>query len=72
MEHFRAGDKAAFSGVYKAVHDKDHIPAHYVTAFYGEIFPSCIECTNRVRFEIALSAVHVYAHTQFRRTDDQR
>jgi hypothetical protein len=40
MEHFRAGDKAAFSGVYKAVHDKDHIPAHYVTALYGEIFPS--------------------------------
>ena len=40
MEHFRAGDKAAFSGVYKAVHDKDHIPPHYVTAFYGEVFPS--------------------------------
>jgi len=40
MEHFRAGDKAAFSGVYNAVHDKNHIPAHYLTAFYGEIFPS--------------------------------
>jgi len=39
MEHYQAGDKAEFSGVYKAVHDKDHIPAHYVTAFYGEIFP---------------------------------
>ena len=38
MEHFRAGDKAVFSGVYKAIHDKDHVPPHYVTAIYGEIF----------------------------------
>jgi hypothetical protein len=40
MEHFGAGDKATFSGVYKALHEKDHIPPHYVTAVYGEIFPS--------------------------------
>jgi len=39
MEHFRAGDKAAFSGAYKAIHEKDHVPPHYVTAIYGEIFP---------------------------------
>ncbi|HWY56048.1 MAG TPA: hypothetical protein VNZ03_16395 [Terriglobales bacterium] len=39
MEHFRAGDKAVFSGVYKAIHEKDHVPPHYVTAIYGEIFP---------------------------------
>jgi hypothetical protein len=38
MEHFRAGEKAAFSGVYKAIHEKDHVP-HYVTAIYGELFP---------------------------------
>ena len=71
MEHFRAGEKAAFSGVYKAIHEKDHIPPHYVTAIYCEFFPHSLECTNRVRFEIALSAVHVFAHTQFRRTDDR-
>ena len=23
MEHFRASDKAAFSGIYKAIHEKD-------------------------------------------------
>jgi hypothetical protein len=40
MEHFKAGDKAAFSGVYKVVHDKDHIPPHYITAIYGETFPT--------------------------------
>jgi len=40
MEHFKAGDKAAFSGVYKVAHEKDHIPPHYVTAMYGETFPT--------------------------------
>jgi hypothetical protein len=39
MEYFRAGEKAGFSGVYKIVREKDHIPPHYVTALYGELFP---------------------------------
>jgi len=39
MEHVRDGEKAAFSGVYKAIHEKDHIVPPYVTAIYGEHFP---------------------------------
>jgi hypothetical protein len=29
---FKAGDTAAWSGVYKAVHAEHHIPTHYITA----------------------------------------
>jgi hypothetical protein len=36
---FQAGDTVPASGVYKVVHDKTHIPTHYVTAIYGDTFP---------------------------------
>ena len=36
VEYFRAGEKAGFSGVYKIVHEKDHIPP--LTAPYGQLF----------------------------------
>jgi len=39
-EVFRAGDTVPASGVYKAVHGGTHIPPHYVTAIYGNRFPS--------------------------------
>jgi len=40
MEYFRAGHKAGFSGVYKVVNKKDHIPP--LTAPYGQLFPSVL------------------------------
>jgi hypothetical protein len=40
MQQFQSGDKAVYSGVYKAVHEKGHEPPHYITAIYGDIFPS--------------------------------
>lgn len=64
---FQAGDTVPASGVYKVVHHNTHIPTHYVTAIYGDTFPRCMRCSNRVRFEIALAAVHVEAHPQFNR-----
>jgi len=58
---FRAGDTVPGSGIYKVVHHNTHIPTHYVTAIYGDTFPRRRRCSNRVRFEIALAAVHVGA-----------
>ena len=68
------GTKAPCSGVFKAIHVRHHAPPHYVTAVFGEIFPRCQECFNEVRFELAVSAVHVKAHPFFstNHTSDNR
>jgi hypothetical protein len=65
---FRTGDKAPTSGIYKAVHAMNHGEAHYVTALYGDTFPFCLECHDNVRFELAVSSVHVNAHPYFNRS----
>ena len=64
---FKAGDKAPTTGVYKTVHAGQHVPAHYVTALFGDTFLPCLDCSDNVRFELALSAVHLKAHPQFKR-----
>lgn len=66
-EVFRAGEKVPTTGVYKTVHAHEHVPAHYVTALFGDTFPACSECSDEVRFQLAMSAIHVKAHPQFRR-----
>ncbi|HEX6505801.1 MAG TPA: hypothetical protein VF011_21370 [Terriglobales bacterium] len=37
---FAAGETAHTSGVYKAIHANNHIPAHYIIARYGDTFPN--------------------------------
>ena len=66
-EVFRPGIKAHLSGVYKVVHDREHVRAHYVTMLFGDTFPPCLKCSNAVRFELAISAVHANAHPHFQR-----
>jgi hypothetical protein len=64
---FRAGDKVPTTGLYKVVHGREHVEAHYVTALQGDVFPACLECSDNVRFEMALSAARVNAHPLFKR-----
>lgn len=66
-EVFRAGDVAPCSGVFRAVHALDHAAPHYVIAFYRDTFPPCVECSDEVRFELAISAVYVKTHPAFER-----
>lgn len=64
---FRAGDKAPTTGIYRVVHGQQHVDAHYVIALQGDIFPACLECSDNVRFDVALSTAHVNAHPLFKR-----
>ena len=68
---FQAGDKAPTSGVYKVLHYGHHAHPHYVTLLYGEILPSCLQCSSKVNFEVAMAAVHVRAHPSFMRDQDK-
>lgn len=66
-EILRPGNKVQLSGVYKVIHGREHAAPHYVTVLFGDIFPSCLKCSNEVRFELAISAAHVNAHPHFQR-----
>jgi hypothetical protein len=63
----KPGDKALFSGIYQAIHGKNHAEPHLVTMLYGEVFPVCLICADKVQFELAMSAVYVKAHRHFKR-----
>lgn len=64
---FRPGDKAPTTGIYRVFHGRQHVEGHYVIALQGDVFPVCLECSDNVRFDVALSATHVNAHPQFKR-----
>ena len=65
---FRTGDRAPYSGIYKAIHGRLHGDPHYVTAIFGDTFPPCLECSDEVQFELAVGSIHVHAHPYFNRT----
>jgi len=39
--------------------------AHYVLALRGATLPGCLRCSDQVKFQLALSAVHVVTHPFF-------
>jgi len=62
---FHAGETATISGLYRTHHGADHVQGHYVIVLFGEVFPTCNECSTRVCFELASSVPHVSAHPMF-------
>jgi hypothetical protein len=66
-DELQPGNKALCSGVYKVIHARQHAESHYVIVLFGGIFPPCLECSQHVRFELAVSTVHVNARPHFAR-----
>jgi len=62
------GDRVQQSGIYKVVHAGKHAETHYVTAIVGETLPSCLQCSDQVRFYLAISAGLITAHPYFYRS----
>ena len=50
---FKPGEAVPSAGIYLVVH-KGHRDMHEVSLSADEIFPSCRECGNSVRFELLL------------------
>jgi hypothetical protein len=61
----QAGESVPFSGAYEVVYSGQHREAHYVLALRGEAFPGCLRCSDQVKFQLGLSAVHVVTHPIF-------
>jgi hypothetical protein len=65
QKSFCPGDVAPESGIYMVIHSLDCQMSHSVTVLWGETFPACGECGDEVRFESAISAIHVREHDLF-------
>jgi len=63
---FSPGDRAPFSGLYVAIHHNKHIEEHLVTVLRGDRFPLCLGCSDRIRFELSVSAVYIHGHSLFK------
>jgi hypothetical protein len=63
---YRPGDKAVVSGIYVVIHSRSCEASHSVTIVQGEFLPSCLGCSDAVRFQPLISAVHVREHPLFR------
>jgi hypothetical protein len=61
-EIYKPGDEVPQSGIYKVVHDPNHIQEHEVTAVLGERFPPCNHCGHHPRFELVRAAHHIGNH----------
>jgi hypothetical protein len=64
--NYRSGNTAVVSGIYIVIHSRSCQASHSVTIVQGEVLPSCLGCSDAVRFEPLISAVHVREHPLFR------
>ncbi|WP_146767995.1 hypothetical protein [Mesorhizobium atlanticum] len=62
---FKPGDKVPNSGIYKVLHDKNHVQEHEVTCVFGKPFPPCRGCSHP-RFKLLRVAQHIDNNEHFR------
>lgn len=62
---YKPGDKVPASGIYRVVHDKNHVQEHEVTVVFGEHFPPCKGCGHHPRFSLVKAAKHIKNHESF-------
>ena len=63
--YFKQERACRFQASTRCVHSGQHSEAHYVPALRGATFPGCLRCSDQVKFQLALSAVHVVTHPFF-------
>ena len=63
---FKPGETVPQSGIYDVLHDPAHEQKHQVTCVYGEPFPPCNHCGHKVRFRLAIAAIHIKNHDHFK------
>lgn len=68
MVQYRPGQRVTKSGIYRVVHEENHIEAHEVTAIIGERFPPCTLCRQHPRFTLERAAHHLDRHPAFKTT----
>ena len=62
---YRPGAIVPASGIYRVIHDPEHMEEHEVTAIRGRRFPTCNHCGRHPRFILVHAAMHVEDHEAF-------
>jgi hypothetical protein len=64
-DFFRPGERIVRSGIYDVTHDQAHVHDHRVTCVFGNSFPKCNHCGDRVRFKLTSYAKDVDSENCF-------
>jgi hypothetical protein len=62
---YKAGDVVKQSGIYEAIHEGEHRPAHDVVMIASDLFPPCDTCAERVRFRLIRTAPYIFTDEDF-------
>lgn len=65
-EEYKPGEEVPASGIYRVMHDRNHVQEHEVTCVKGNRFPPCNGCGPHVRFVAFRLAHHVDWHANFK------
>jgi hypothetical protein len=63
--YFLPGATIPESGIYEIVHDNAHRAPHESVLVKGDIFPSCDQCKERVRFRVVRTAPYIFEDEDF-------
>ena len=63
---YKPSERVPISGVYRVVHN-GHRPDHEATLLADEVFPSCLVCGDKVRFDLSHSAESIVEDKDFSR-----
>ncbi len=65
-QSFKPGEVVPESGIYQVMHYQ-HRLYHEATLVRGSLFPQCLQCEDRVRFRLVMTAAHIDADRDFRK-----
>jgi hypothetical protein len=60
------GEAVPYSGLYRAMHRRRHVPDHNLTCVSDRLFPQCKECGGNVEFKLLQAVRLIDKHDLFR------
>jgi hypothetical protein len=62
---FLPGSPIPQTGIYEVIHDKGHREAHEAVLHSADIFPTCDQCGEHVRFRLVRTAPYIFDDEDF-------
>jgi hypothetical protein len=62
---FLPGSPIRQTGIYEVIHDKGHRAAHEAILHGKDLFPSCDQCGQKVRFRLVRTAPYIFDDEDF-------
>jgi hypothetical protein len=62
---YKPTDVVRLTGIYEAIHDREHREPHEVVMRAGDLFPACDTCDIRVRFRLVRTAPYIFDDEDF-------